>query len=236
MKALCIACFTALSLSFNSSGEQFRTDINPALLYYQAFLLAPNFEQAENDFLFDARGWKLPERFGELVGRYDAQLSLVRRAAQETVPCDWGIDMSAGPLTLLPHLARAKAVVQGARLRAMWDLQQGRPADASDNLLAALVLARNVPRQGTLIAVLVQIAMEAIICTTVAENLGQFPAETLKQLLDGFEAAPARSTVAGSIPLEKSSFHEWTYHKILELQRLNPQDDAKVLDEIRRFM
>src|SRR5262245_30844314 len=108
MKTLSIAFLAAVSVCSNASSEQFRTDINPALLYYQAFLLAPNLESAESDFLFDARSWKLPERFGELAGRYDAQLNLVRRAGQATVPCDWGIDMSAGPLTLLPHLARAK--------------------------------------------------------------------------------------------------------------------------------
>jgi hypothetical protein len=236
MKALCIACLTAVSVCSNVSGEQFRTDINPALLYYQAFLLAPNFEGAERDFLYDAHGWKLPERFGELVDRYDPQLRLVRRAAHATVPCDWGIDTSDGPATMLPHLARAKAVVQGARLRAMWELQQGRPADARDDLVAALTLGRNLSHNGTFIAALVQAAIEAIICSSIAENFGQYPPEALQKLLEGINAAPARGTMAAWMPSEKAFFQDRAVNEILELQRENPSSDAKVMEGIREFM
>jgi hypothetical protein len=125
--------------ALSAQGDAARTDINPALLYYQAFEVRPNLEPADNTYLLnnDWRGQKLTERFGELVAKYDAQSALIRQAARCTVSCDWGIDMSAGPATLLPHLARAKAVAQTARLRALWALQQGRPADACDDLLAA---------------------------------------------------------------------------------------------------
>src|SRR6266536_842776 len=118
-----------------ANGGQLGADINPAQHYYQAFILAPDLSQADHDYLFtnEWRGQKLPERFGELVARYDNQFKLVRQAAQATVPCDWGIDMSPGPATLLPHLARIKAIAQAARLRAMWDLQQGQPAGARDD-------------------------------------------------------------------------------------------------------
>ena len=81
----------------------------------------------------------------------------------------------------------------------MWDLQHGNQADARDDLLAAFVLARNVSRDGTLIGALVQNAIEAIIYATVAQNFGQFSPETLKQLVDGFDAAPARGTMAAAM-------------------------------------
>src|SRR5204862_1777416 len=126
-------------------GEQFRTDLNLSLQYDQAFLVALDLSQEDRDFLFanEWRGLRLPERVGDLLARYDNQFKLVRQAAQATVPCDWGIDMSAGPQTLLPHLGRIRGVVQAARLRAMWALQQGRQADACEELLAALALGRN---------------------------------------------------------------------------------------------
>src|SRR5436853_5975610 len=91
---------------------QFRTDINPALRYYQAFILAPDLAPADRDLLFDRdwRGQKLPEKFGELMGRYDTQFRVVREAVHATVPCDWGIDLTQGPSALLPHLARNKAI------------------------------------------------------------------------------------------------------------------------------
>jgi hypothetical protein len=136
----------------------------------------------------------------------------------------------------MPHLPRAKAITQTARLRALWALQQGRPADASDDLVAALVLGRNISRDGTTISVLVQVAIEAIVCTAVAENFGQFGPDALQRLAAGFEAAPARGTVAASIPTEKTMFRDWTAGKIRELQRQNPGNDAKVMEGIRQLL
>src|SRR5208283_1248461 len=104
--------------------------------------------------------------FGKFFAGYDSQFKLVRQAAQAAVPCDWGIDFSAGPATLLPQLARAKAITQAAHLRVMWELQHDRQADARDELLATFALGRNVSRDGTLISALVQIAIEAINCNT----------------------------------------------------------------------
>ncbi len=234
MKSICLSLLVVTGAAVGVSGEPFRTDINPALLYYQASQVAPDLSAADRDYLFanDWRGQKLPARFGELVARYDNQFKLVRQAAQATVPCDWGVDMSAGPATLLPHLARNKAIAQAARLRAMWDLQQGRPADARDDLLAALALGRNSSRDGTLIGALVQVAIENIVCSTVAENFHQISSETLKQLADGLDAMPARGTMAACMATEKHLFHDWLVSKILDLRKANPGNDAKVMAAI----
>ncbi len=216
------------------SGEQFRTDINPALLYYQAFILAPELSAEDRNYLFNNQwlGQKLPERFGELVRQYDNQFKLVREAAQQKAPCDWGIDMTPGPATLFPGLARNKGIASVARLRATWDFEQGRPAEARDDLLAAFALAHYSSSDGTLISVLVQIAMENIICTAVAENFQRFSPETLMGLTDGFEAAPPRGTVAGSLSREKALFLDWMAGRIQELRKEYPENDRKVMEDI----
>src|SRR5690348_15538834 len=79
--------------------EPFRTDINPALQYYQALLVAPELSPADREYLFSQnwRGKELPDRFGQLLNRYDNQFRLVRHADHATVPCDWGVDQSPGP-------------------------------------------------------------------------------------------------------------------------------------------
>ena len=238
MKSISLVLLVVTGTAVGVSGEQFRTDINPALLYSQAFLTTPDLSQPDRDYLFNRewRGQKLPEKFGELVSRYDNQFKLVRLAAHATVPCDWGIDMSPGPATLLPHLARNKTIAQAARLRVMWHLEQGQPAEARDDLLAAFALGRNSSRDGTLISALVQVAVENILCSTVAENFYQFSPELLKQLVDGFAAAPARGTMAACIPTEKIFFLDWYVRKILELQRENPGDDAKVMAAAREVL
>jgi len=238
MKQLKFLSLFSLIMTYAAAGsasDSFRTDINPALRYYQGYLVAPDLRQEDRDYLLNRewRGQKLPERFAELVARYDKQFSQVRAAAHATVPCDWGVDMTPGPATLLPQLARNKAVAQAARLRAMWDLQNGKQSEARDDLLAAFALARNCSRDGTLIAALVQFAMENIIYNAVAENCYQFAPETLKQLVAGFDAAPPRGTIAACIPVEKASFHDWLVGKIVQLQKENPANDAKVMEGIR---
>jgi hypothetical protein len=116
----------------------------------------------------------------------------------------------------------------------MWDLQNDRPADARDDLLAAFTLGRNGSRDNSLIAVLVQIASENIVCCTVAENFGRFSPEILNELVDGFDAAPARGTVANSIAtMEMHCFTDWAEARIPELRQEYPGNDAKVLDSFR---
>ncbi|HVY71487.1 MAG TPA: hypothetical protein VHH73_16260 [Verrucomicrobiae bacterium] len=217
--------------SIKANAVPTRTDINPASFAYQSFLVAPDLAQADRDYLLtnEWRGQKLPDRAGELLGRYDAQFRLVRAAAQSVVPCDWGIDMSQGPYTLLPHLARAKAVIQITRLRAMWALQHDRPNDARDELIAAMALARNTAQDHTLIAALVQIAGENILLSVVAENYGRFSPETLQQIMAGFDAAPARTPVSACMATERDATVNWLVARIHELQKENPANEAAVL-------
>jgi hypothetical protein len=242
MKAIKSTLLTSLALigaAAAAGGQGFRTDINPALRYYQALILAPDLSPADRDYLFQTewRGQKLPERFGQLVTNYDKEFRAVREAGQATVPCDWGIDMSPGPETLLPHLGRLKSVAVTAKLRVLWELQNGNESEARDDLLATFALGRNASKDGTLIAVLVQIAIENIALNTVAENFHSFSAETLRQLADGFDAAPAGNSVADAIAGgEKACFHDWLERKILQWQKENPGEDAKVMAKLRELL
>jgi hypothetical protein len=236
MKSIYLALLMLTGTVGGLRAEPYRTDINPALLYYLSFIVGAEMPQADHDYLLtnEWRGQNLPARFGELVSQYDRQFNFVRQAAHATVPCDWGIDWSAGPYTLLPQLARVKATAQIARLRAMWDLQNARPDDARDDLLAAFTMGRNGSRDNSLIAVLVQIATENIIASTVAENFGRFSPETLEQLADGFDTAPARGTVANSFAVSETKlFGDWAEARVLELRQQYPHNDAKVLDSFR---
>jgi hypothetical protein len=238
LKSICWSLLiTAAGLAW-ATGQGDPTHINPALLYYQAFLVAPDISEADHDYLVynEWQGQQLPARFGELMARYDNEFKLFRQAARSAVPCDWGIDMGEGPATLLPHLARTKATVLTARLRALWFLQQGRQAEARDDLLAAFVLGRNVSRDGTLISTLVQGAMAAISCRNMAEVFGRFSTENLQGLLDGIEAAPPPRTAAECVATEVAFFQNWTLRKIRELQQANPGNDVQVMAGIHEML
>lgn len=214
-------------------AQEPRTDINPALLYYQSFLLAPDLPKEDRHYLFESQDWlrgeRLPDRFGELVSFYGKQLRYAKQAARCTVPCDWGIDLSPGPNTLLPHLAKCKGIAQAGRLHAMWALQQGQQAEARDNLLACLALGRNTSRDGTLIAALVQLAIENIVCSAIAENFFQLTPETLQQLSQGFATAPARGTIANCILGEKQFFQQWFLQKARQAKKDHSGDESKII-------
>src|ERR1039458_6467496 len=236
LKSICVSWLMVAGGLAGASGQPTPTNINPALLYYQAFLMAPKtMSGADWDYLGSKAGreQKLAERFGPILAGYDNEFKLAQKGAQQTAPCDWGIDMSAGPGTLLPHLAPVKAVAVAAKVRVRWALQQGNQTGARDDLLTAFVLGRNVSRDGTLIGALVQFACEAIVYGTVAENFGQFSPETLQQLVEGFDAAPARGSVAATMLTAKMLDPDWLVNKIEELRQENPGDDAKVMEAIR---
>jgi hypothetical protein len=216
-------------------SEPVGTDINPALLYYQAFIIGPEpMPEADRSYLASPKGREqpLPERFGQIIAGSDNQFRLVRLAAHSTALCDWGIDLSVGPSTLMPHLGRAKALCHTAELRATWALQHGRQETARDDLIAAFVLGRNLGSDGLLISALVQDAMETLCYTTLAQSFGEFSPTTVKQMVEGFEAAPARHTMAACIPSEKR-LGDWLLNKLLELRQANPGDDAKVMAAYR---
>ena len=223
IRALVLMC-SALAIHAAHAAETFRTDINPALLYYQGFSLRPELSQADHDYLFtnEWRGRILDERFNKLVSGFDNSFKLFFRAGKSQVHCDWGLDLTDGPEALLPALAKAKLAAQTARLRAMWHLREGRPAEARDDLLAAFTLGRNVSKDGVLISALVQFAIENIIASIIAENYYQLPPEILQQLADGLEAAPPRSLVADCIPAEDTSFSRYFSRRIEQFRNEDP--------------
>ena len=237
LNSILLASLIITATCVGAGGQPATNNINPAQLYYQAFLVTPDISDADYDYIWtnEWQGQHLPDRFGQIVAGYDNEFKLLREAARSTNPCDWGIDMSDGPATLLPHLSRVKGAVQTAKLRALWELQQGRQADARDDLLAAFVLARNVTRDGTLFSTLVERANEMITCWNVAELFGRFSNQNLQQLLDGIEAAPARRSVADCVATEGALFQNWTLRKIRELQQANPGNDAQVMAGIREM-
>jgi hypothetical protein len=241
MKTIQYICFSLLGLAMvaaKARGEDFRTNINPALIYFQAILLEPKLDAADHDYLFtnDWRGQKLPPKFGELVSDYNPEFKLLRRAVQSKVPCDWGIDTSEGPATLLPHLARFKAVTQTALLRARWDLQNGDSKAAADDLVAACVLGRNISRDGMVISALVQFAIQNLVRSVAMENLYQFSPAALQNLDSGIEAAPPIGTVSAAILSEKDILGGWLMRKIQELRQQNPGNDAKVMEGIHQLL
>jgi hypothetical protein len=214
-----IAVLAGTLLAAMAAELDFRTDINPALLYFQAYQNMPQLSEEDTKHLFEnwtGGAWpdRLDDRTLELLKQYDNSFKGLRRARFATVPCDWGYDLSDGPLTLLSGLRPSKRLVQVARFRAMAALDRNDFPTARDEMLAAYTLGRNLSRDGILISALVQIAVENIATSIVMENYYRLTAEQLNELVKGFDTALRRGTIADTIPTEHHSFYEYLLRNV----------------------
>jgi hypothetical protein len=197
----------------SAADVDFRTDINPALLYFQAYQNMPQLSEADSKHLFEnwtGGAWpdRLDQRARDLLKQYDNSFKGLQRARFSKVHCDWGYDLSDGPEALLPGLAPAKRLAQTARFRTMAALDADRFDAALEDLAGALALGRNLSRDRILISALVQIAVENILSSVVMENYYRLSAEQLDQLVAVFDSAPARGTIAETIPTEDNAFYQ----------------------------
>jgi hypothetical protein len=209
-----------LTSPMHAAEVNFRTDINPALLYFQAYQNMPQLTEEDTRYLFDHPGaWpeNIDDRAKGLLRQYDNSFKGLRRARYSQVPCDWGYDLSDGPEALLPGLAPAKRLSQVARLRAMAALDEKDFEGAKEAIASAYALGRNLSKDNILISALVQDAIENILTSVVMENYHRLTAKQLNQLVEVFDNAPARGTIAKTIPTENNAFYRYIVRKVNEL-------------------
>ncbi len=235
LAAILCVLLTLTSTHRVSADPGERTDINPALIYWQAFAVMPDRSGQDHLFTNEWRGRPLDAAFNAQVATYDNAFKLVRQAARQTAPCEWGYDLLQGPELLLPGWPKAKQLALVARQRMRWHLDNGRPDDARDDLLAAFVLGRHVSKDGILISALVQIAIENLLVSGIAENWFRLGPETSRQVMDGITAAPARGTMARCVPTERLSFKDWLARKIKGFQT-GSRDEAEALGKTRDLL
>jgi hypothetical protein len=214
-----IVLLAGLPATLVASELGFRTDINPALLYFQAYQYMPQLSEVDTRHLFDnlareASPNQIDGHARELLKQYDNSFKGLRRARFAKVPCDWGYDLSDGPEALLPGLAPAKRLAQAAHFRAIAALDANNFEAALEDLQSALVLGRNLSRDHILISALVQIAMENILSSVVMENYYRLGAEELDEIVAAFASAPPRGTIADTITTEDNAFYRYILRKV----------------------
>jgi hypothetical protein len=125
------------------------------------------------------------------------------------------IDYSRGPGTLLPHLAKLKALGQLLKVEAAIQAADGHPELAAQSVLDSMALARSLDAEPILISQLVRIALQAINCSSLERVLSTAPMPDAQwqQLQAAFaEANKAshesfRGAFAGEVCLATYCFH-----------------------------
>ncbi len=220
---------------FAGAGSLPRTDVNPALLYWQAFNLFPRLTEAEAE-AFLTEPPSLPQGEGErIAAQYDNAFRLIRRAVLMRVSCDWGTDLADGPRALIANVARLRHTVQAAQARAHYALEAGRPRDAAEDLVATLVLGRHSGARRTLVATMVGIGTEEAVVAFVAANFDRFSPESLRLLVQQCDAAPPRPTVRQAMETERVVFWAWLIARLEDIQAACPDDTSKGLAGVREL-
>jgi hypothetical protein len=208
-----------------------RTDINPAVLYWQAFSLYPDLPvEVRKGLMPDPR---LPAADAkEQLKKFDPMVEYLRRATRMKVPCDWGIDLADGPATLMPNLVKIRQASQAVLLRAHYALEEERDREAMDELGAVLVLGRNTGAGGTLVSAMLAIGVEDTVNRFVAENFNRFSPQALQSFLKEVDAAPPRPTIKHAMSIEKTAFWEWFIVKLEALRATPSQDNAQAVRDL----
>jgi hypothetical protein len=155
----------------------------------------------------------LDEHAKQIVARAEYALQMMHRAA--ALPrCDWGIGYEEGIETRLPHGQAARVLSDLACLRARLRFEEGRTAEAVNDLVAAITMGRQVSKDGTLILVLVGYGIESRMSETLALYLSKLDAEMIKELNTRIAALPVGGRPAQAIKFEEKSVSDWFVHKV----------------------
>ena len=95
---------------------------------------------------------------------------VLRKAAESTAPCDWGLMREDGPGMLMPHLSKLREMANIATAQAEALFAQGKTGEGLDWLLVTHRIARHSGTGETLISYLVQASIEDIALRAAARH------------------------------------------------------------------
>lgn len=229
-----------LGLLLTTSGTfaiEPRKDINPALLYWQAFSLYPELSKPENTALFKDWTRETPDTNDmRLAQRFDGAFKFIARARDMQAPCDWGIDPADGPAAIVPNIAKIRTAVNAGLLRARVALDGGNENAAREELIAISVLARNGGTNGALVQLMVHIAAESRILDFIASHFDRFSAQSLLDLRAGLTGrGPSSVSVSQAMVNEKLFFYDWFVEKVEGFRASSNGDDPKFFEKFREL-
>ncbi len=121
------------------AGEMPPSNINPALLYWQAFSSMEELSSAENKVLGEFLNRSVPWDEGKaqtLLAKHEKSLHRFRKAAESKAACDWGLSYEEGPNLPLPHVSKILILSRLALLKAESLLVAHQTIEAMDWLLS----------------------------------------------------------------------------------------------------
>lgn len=201
-----------------------QTAPNAAGIYWIAFAAFPTLTADETKLLADAASSTSSPRseaLAPLVARWRTSLHELHRA-RAVAPCDWQLDVEAGPSLLLSHLQKARELSRVALVRARLRFAAGETDAAVSDVLDVFKLARDCGSSPILISWLVDVAIEKMATDVLAAHIPLLKPEQLTQLETALLALPPGSTLVECVAYERHLFGGWLTRTIeAEIARHN---------------
>jgi hypothetical protein len=145
--------------------------------------------------------------------------------------CEWAIGFEEGIFARLPHADAARALASVACLRARIRFEEARGAEAVEDIVAALTLARHVSHDGYLVSILVRYAIEERTSRTLAIHLPDLEPRILNDLRTRLDALPRGGSTAAAVRDEEKAGVDWLVRMTKEVERRvkDGEDQEKVL-------
>jgi hypothetical protein len=202
MRFVPVVVVLAVAVGSLSAGDTPRaTDLNAnaALKYWEGFACAPKLTDAEQKKLRD-EPLKLPldataRKWIEESGNALREMHHGAKIPQ----CAWAVSYEDGITAMISHCQAARYLAGLANLRARARFEEGKSAEAVDDVLAAMTMGRHLSGDGTLIGVLVACAIEQMGTVTLAAYLPKLDKEALRDLSARIEKLPPAATMADGI-------------------------------------
>jgi hypothetical protein len=185
--------------------------------YWQAFAQLPPRDDAQQRRLSEWRTTPVDDAARKLVGQADKGFLYLRRGS--ALPrCDWSLDYEDGVSLLLPHLDKARTLTLFACLKARIALTDGRPAEAVDDLQAAMTLGRHVA-DPIMICLLVDYKIEENAADALALLLPKLDAAAVKRVGEYLDKLPTTGTLEQTLVTEREHFVGWGIRWLQDLER-----------------
>jgi hypothetical protein len=192
--------------------EPLGTVSNAATVLRQAIERMPQFTQEQKTWLRDAAA-SVGDRHSEWLQSMEPSLQLLYRAA--SIPdAHWGLPWEEeGFNTELTHLGPMRDLVAMAQRHAEAQLPH-RPNAFLKDQFAALAAARHMGRDGPLISLLVEYALESRVVDALARHLLDLSDEALASLADQWGNSPAGGDLRSAVAMEKTLGVDWFIKRI----------------------
>lgn len=176
---------------------------NAALVYWQAFLALEQ-HRCERPKAFEKLQPPLTGLFESVQRELEVLtgvLTIVDEANRRPY-CDWGLDLSQGPLTRLPHVQECRYLARIEQLAAMGAIRNAQPEAAVRSLAGSFLLGRRVGADPFLISLIAECAVETETIDVAASLLDELAPADRKSLVAAAEPWASAQPLAPRVDAE----------------------------------